>query len=76
MAVHNPLFRGSWWPAAHLRRRLLSKSNPPREDWTRDYATAAEDGMNVFRHWFLWAAIEVAPGVYDSRMSMAREEHG
>ena len=21
--------------------------------------------MNVFRHWFLWSAIEVAPGVYD-----------
>ena len=21
--------------------------------------------MNIFRHWFLWSAIEVAPGVYD-----------
>ncbi len=41
------------------------KSNPPREDWARDYATAVEDGMNIFRHWFLWSAIEVAPGVYD-----------
>jgi len=41
------------------------KSNPPREDWERDYRTAAADGMNVFRHWFLWSAIEVAPGVYD-----------
>jgi beta-galactosidase len=41
------------------------KSNPPREDWARDYRTAAEDGMNAFRHWFLWSAIEVAPGVYD-----------
>ena len=41
------------------------KSNPPREDWARDYRTAAEDGMNIFRHWFLWSAIEVAPGVYD-----------
>src|SRR5512143_4319143 len=41
------------------------KSNPPREDWERDYKTAAEDGMNIFRHWFLWSAIEVAPGVFD-----------
>ena len=41
------------------------KSNPPREDWERDYQTAAEDGMNIFRHWFLWSAIEVAPGVFD-----------
>src|SRR5215210_4255218 len=41
------------------------KSNPPREDWARDYRTAAEDGMNVFRHWFLWSAIEVAPGRFD-----------
>lgn len=41
------------------------KSNPPREDWARDYATAAADGMNTFRHWFLWSAIEIAPGEYD-----------
>jgi len=41
------------------------KSNPPRSDWERDYATAAEDGMNVFRHWFLWSAIETSPGVFD-----------
>jgi beta-galactosidase len=41
------------------------KSNPPEEDWARDYATAAEDGMNTFRHWFLWSAIEVTPGEYD-----------
>ena len=41
------------------------KSNPPREDWDRDYGVAAEDGLNVFRHWFIWAAIERAPGVYD-----------
>jgi len=40
------------------------KSNPPRADWERDYATAAQDGLNAFRHWFLWAAIEVAPGEY------------
>lgn len=41
------------------------KSNPPREDWARDYATAAEDGHTLFRHWFLWSAIEVRPGVYN-----------
>ena len=41
------------------------KSNPPAQDWDRDYRVAAADGFNVFRHWFLWGAIEVAPGVYD-----------
>ncbi|HXF62072.1 MAG TPA: beta-galactosidase [Caldilineaceae bacterium] len=41
------------------------KSNPPRADWERDYRTAAEDGMNSFRHWFMWSAIEIAPGEYD-----------
>lgn len=41
------------------------KSNPPRADWARDYRTAAEDGMNIFRHWFLWSAIEIAPGEFD-----------
>ena len=41
------------------------KSNPPREDWERDYRTASEDGNNIFRHWFLWSAIEVASGVFD-----------
>ena len=41
------------------------KSNPPREDWARDYGVAAEDGLNVFRHWFMWSAIECRPGQYD-----------
>src|SRR5690606_36437724 len=41
------------------------KSNPPREDWERDYRVAAEDGINIFRHWFMWSAIETSPGVYD-----------
>ena len=41
------------------------KSNPPKADWERDYGVAAEDGMNVFRHWFMWAAIERKPGQYD-----------
>jgi len=41
------------------------KSNPPEEDWERDYKTAAELGVNIMRHWFMWAVIEVAPGKYD-----------
>lgn len=41
------------------------KSNPPAEDWARDHQTAARVGMNIFRHWFMWSAIEVAPGKYD-----------
>ncbi|PCJ88200.1 MAG: beta-galactosidase [Hyphomicrobiales bacterium] len=41
------------------------KSNPPREDWERDYGVASEDGLNVFRHWAMWSAIEVKPGIYD-----------
>src|SRR4051794_39704445 len=41
------------------------KSNPPPQDWERDYRTAAADGLNVFRHWFLWSAVEVAPGEFD-----------
>jgi len=41
------------------------KSNPPRADWARDYQVASEDGLNVFRHWFMWSAIERKPGVYD-----------
>jgi beta-galactosidase len=56
------------------------KSNPPREDWERDYRTAAEDAINVFRHWFLWSAIEVAPDVYDwadyDRQLDLAAEHG
>lgn len=43
------------------------KSNPPAEEWARDHQTAARTGMNTFRHWFMWSAIEVRPGVYDWR---------
>ena len=41
------------------------KSNPPKEDWAQNYRTASEDGMNTFRHWVLWSAIEIAPGKFD-----------
>ena len=43
------------------------KSNPPEEDWARDHATAAKIGMNIFRHWLMWSAVEVAPDKYDWR---------
>jgi beta-galactosidase len=43
------------------------KSNPPEQDWERDHKTAARIGMNIFRHWFMWSAIEVAPGKFDWR---------
>lgn len=56
------------------------KSSPQKKDFARDYAQAAQDGMNTFRHWFLWHAIEVAPGVYDwdewdTQLELA-EKHG
>ncbi len=41
------------------------KSNPPQADWARDYGVAAADGMNLFRHWVLWSAIEIEPGLFD-----------
>ncbi len=41
------------------------RSNPPERDWARDYRTAAEDGLNAFRHWCMWGAVERAPGEFD-----------
>lgn len=52
-------------PAVAYGAVYFRKSNPPREDWERDYAQAARDGMNTFRHWFLWGATEIAPGEFD-----------
>ena len=56
------------------------KSNPPAQDWARDYAQAAADGLNTFRHWFMWSAIERRPGVYDwddcDRQLDLAAEHG
>ena len=43
------------------------KSNPPEQDWDRDHKTAAQMGVNIFRHWFMWASIENSPGKYDWR---------
>jgi beta-galactosidase len=56
-AVAQPVFP---YGAVYFR-----KSNPPEQDWERDHKTAAQIGMNTFRHWFMWAVIEVAPGKYD-----------
>ena len=67
-------------PAFPYGAVYFRKSNPPREDWERDYRVAAEDGMNMFRHWFMWSAIETAPGVYDwddyDRQLDLAKEHG
>ena len=60
-----PASQTSALPAFPYGAVYFRKSNPPREDWERDYATAAADGLNAFRHWFLWSAIEVAPNEYD-----------
>ena len=51
-----------WYGAVYFR-----KSNPPEKDWVRDHQTAAASGMNIMRHWFIWSAIETAPGKYDWR---------
>jgi beta-galactosidase len=56
------------------------KSNPPEQDWANDHATAARLGMNMFRHWFMWSAVEVTPGKYDWRdydvqMDLAARNH-
>jgi beta-galactosidase len=53
-------------------------SNPPKKDWERDYKTASEDSNNIFRHWFLWSAIERSPGKftwddYDRQLDLAAE---
>ena len=54
-------------PAFPYGAVYFRKSNPPEDDWARDHQTAARMGMNMFRHWFMWASIEVAPGKYDWR---------
>lgn len=53
-------------------------SNPPEKDWERDYTQAAADGNNIFRHWFLWSAIERSPGhytwdAYDRQLDLAAD---
>ncbi len=43
------------------------KSSPPESDWARDHQVAAAMGVNIFRHWFMWASIEDEPDRYDWR---------
>ena len=57
--LRNPVFP---FGAVYFR-----KSNPPEQDWERDHKTAAGMGVNIFRHWFMWASIENSPGRYDWR---------
>jgi len=58
-ALPNPVFP---FGAVYFR-----KSNPPEQDWERDHKTAAQMGVNIFRHWFMWASVENSPGKYDWR---------
>jgi beta-galactosidase len=53
---------GSVFPSGAVYFR---KSNPPDTDWAKDHKTASQIGMNTFRHWFMWSAVEVSPGVFD-----------
>jgi beta-galactosidase len=67
------IYQGFPYGAVYFR-----KTNPPAEDWQRDYAVAREDGFTSFRHWFMWGAVEVAPGEfewadYDRQLDLATE---
>lgn len=53
---------GSVFPAGAVYFR---KSNPSDTDWGSDHKTASQLGMNTFRHWFMWSALEVAPDKWD-----------
>ncbi|WP_274653363.1 beta-galactosidase [Paenibacillus humicola] len=57
--------RTEYKSSIHFGAVYFRKTNPPRRDWERDYTVAVEDGHNMFRHWFPWGAIEVAPGEFD-----------
>ena len=54
-------------PAFPFGAVYFRKSSPPEQDWERDHKTAAGLGINIFRHWFMWASIENSPGQYDWR---------
>ena len=54
-------------PAFPFGAVYFRKSSPPEQDWERDHKTAAQMGVNIFRHWFMWASIENSPGKYDWR---------
>src|SRR5260370_10279069 len=62
-----PLLLGAADPPFWFGSVYFRKSNPPEQDWARDHAVAAEAGTNMMRHWFIWSAIETAPGKYHWR---------
>jgi beta-galactosidase len=62
--------------AVEIGAVYFRRSAPPEYDWERDYQTAREDGHTIFRHWFTWNAIHIAPGVfewepYDKHLALA-----
>ncbi len=63
-------------PPVEIGAVYFRRSNPPREDWERDYARAKADGHTLMRHWFNWCDIHVAPdtfdfSVYDEHLALA-----
>ena len=52
---------------SRLARCISANRTRRKQDWERDHKTAAQMGINIFRHWFMWASIENAPGKYDWR---------
>jgi beta-galactosidase len=66
-AQQNPLPNTLPNPVFPFGAVYFRKSNPPEQDWERDHKTAAQMGVNIFRHWFMWASIENSPGRYDWR---------
>lgn len=60
-----PAFVAEGQPVFPYGGVYFRKSNPPKEDWDNDYKIASELGVNVFRHWFMWASVEIEPGKYD-----------
>jgi len=56
------------------------KSNPPEAAGPAIMPPRRAPAMNTFRHWFMWSAIEVAPGKYDwrdyDRMMDLAEQNG
>ena len=43
------------------------KSNPPEKTGSATTKPPPQIGMNMFRHWVMWSAVEVAPGKFDWR---------
>ena len=58
---------GADGPAFPYGAVYFRKSNPPEQDWERDHKLAAKMGVNIMRHWFMWASVENSPDRYDWR---------